>query len=123
MDFQNYDPNKSDWNMAMATCQRIDTNIRMAQRARIEKDYETWTGCLLNIHSELYARSNPKEQPELEKMSMNLMNFLDLKESGEAFNTVKWRSALNTFELRMRVIIRKLGLDLPDAGDPSKALS
>lgn len=112
---------KSEWNEALAKLMRIDGILRHSYESKVDKNYESWLIAIDGLYMEMIAWFKEDEQKECDKLALVCEQVLMNYKEGKKVNIADLRRALRNYEVQIRRLMKKYGVDLPTTEDPSTA--
>ena len=118
---------KAEFNMAVSYLNRLNSLFYAADEAAIHLDIYSWFHVLVAIYREISTEMTEPEQAacNLEITAMNNMvmkQVQNFQRSGKNQIDNSAYMMLHNFELKMRTIMKKSGLQMKSMSDASKAL-
>jgi len=119
----NTQPEKTEFNMAIATLKRIDDLLRAASYASVSKDANLWQSFLENVYREACPKFTKEEREELDKMMYDVnIAYRDHmhynKHAPYSLKMDKYGKVLyylHKYETHLRICMDRHGLLIPNA--------
>lgn len=115
----NYRTLDSEWNFALAYFKRWDEALRMANLSKFNSDWNKWLEALFILNDELVPQMKPEERIEVNELKQKCIKVMKARMN---VDTYTMKGIISEYEVKLRIIMKERGMDMPRKSDPSRAL-